>query len=169
MEKAAKTHHFGTVLAGAIILLLTALIILGAIFLPRMRENRLFSARYQMLQSAEYTVFLLSDPLYETGGAVATRGAEVVLSDEEVLAIRASLTALRESGFQNGENAVDADGAWDLRLQIRTSAGERAELYFTEAEIYFCAGGKAYPFQPADTARYEELYRLLRDILKANT
>ena len=102
MEKAAKTHRFGTVLAGAIVLLLTALIILGAIFVPRMRENRLFSARYQMLQSAEYTVFLLSDPLYETGGAVATRGAEVVLSAEEVLAIRASLATLREGGFQNG-------------------------------------------------------------------
>ena len=168
MKKTAKKQSPAMIIAGAAILFAAALIILLAIFIPRGRENRIFHARYQMLQSAEYTTFLLSDPFYKTGDVIATRGVEVALSPDEVVDIRTRLAAVRVGGIKNGENLTGTDGAWDVRLQVRLENGTRAELYFTETLMYFYADGTAFTFLAKDESAYEGLYHALQNILKAN-
>lgn len=168
MKKTTRRQSPAMIVTGALVLCVAALIILLAIFIPRARENRVFRTRYQLLERAEYTRFLLSDPLYKTGEVIASRGVEVALSDDEVAAIRAVLTALRESGIRNGENLKGVDGAFDVRLQIRTADGTRAELYFTESQMYFYADGTVFTFRPKDSGAYEGLYHTMQNILKAN-
>ncbi|MBQ3064529.1 MAG: hypothetical protein IJC99_07020 [Clostridia bacterium] len=167
MRKADKKQSYATVIAGGIILLAALLIILLSIFLPRIRENRIFKERYAMLESAEYERLLLTDPLFEGSGPITSRGVEVNLSTDEVQTLREALAAVRAGGIGNGENLAGSEGAWDTRLQIRTRAGERAELYFTEELMYFYADGSTFTFLPRDTVAYEALYHYLQTLLKA--
>ncbi len=168
MKKTVKKQSPAILIAGVSILLAAAAIILLAVFIPRARENRIFHARYQMLQSGTYTHFLLSDPLYKTEGAIASRGVEIALSDAQVTQVREHLAAVRAGGIRNGENVTGTDGAWDVRLQVRLEGGTRAELYFTEGEMYFYAGGMAYTFTARDSGAYEALYHTLQNLLKTN-
>ena len=167
MKKTAKKQSPAMVIAGVAILFVTVVIILLSVFIPRIRENRIFHERYRILETGEYTHFLLTDPLYKTSGAIVTRGVEVALTAEQVADVRASLTTVRAGGLKNSEN-VPSDGAWDVRLQIRTETGERAELYLTETELYFYADGTAFTFTAKDKVAYESLYHTLQSILKAN-
>ena len=168
MQKTAKKQSPVTIIVGAIALFAAALIIFLSIALPRIRENRIFYQRYDALITADYTLFLLSDPLYKTGEAIESRGVEVSLSAEQVFDLRTRLRAVRESGIKNGENLKEQGGAWDVRLQLRTTSGERAELYFAETEMYFYADGCAFTFQAKDAVAYEGLYHSLQTVLKAN-
>ncbi len=165
MQKTKKTKPYGVTVAGVVILALAVSIIFLAIFLPRVRENRILKERLSLLLYAEYERVLLSDPLMETGGSVLDRGAQTMLLEEEVIALRERLAAVAEAGFHNGDNIAKLAGAWDMKLQLRTAAGEYAALYFTETALYFYADGTAFCFTAKDVAAYNALFAFLQSTL----
>lgn len=166
MQKGAKTPSYGITVAGIVILTLALVIIFLSIFLPIVRENRIFKERLSLLLYAEYERVLLSDPLLEVEGTVNDRGVETMLLDGEVALLREKLEAVAEAGFSNGENLSKIEGAWDMKLQLRTARGERAILYFAADQLYFYADGTAFCFVPEDMVGYHALYTYLEGLLK---
>ena len=165
MQKAQNERHYGVTVAGIVILALAVCIIFLAIFVPRVRENRILRERVSLLLYAEYERVLLSDPLLETGDALPDRGVQVMLTSDEVDALREKLSAVVDGGFQNGENLTMPEGAWDVKLQLRTVAGEYADLYFTDAGLYFYAESTAFCFEAKDVSAYNALLSFLQDLL----
>ncbi len=165
MQNTAKTKSTGVVIAGVVIVALALLIIFLSVFLPRMRENKIFRERIGLFLTAAYERMLVSDPLLEDEGFVAERGVEVMLTSTEVEGLREKLRAVNAAGFVNAENTSMIEGAWDTKWQLRTAAGEYVALYFTERAIYFYADATAFYFEPKDLTAYDVFYTALREAL----
>ena len=165
MSTKLKSKNAGVTVAGIIILTLALIIIFFTIFMPQLREKKIFGERVELFLTAEYERMLLSDPLMESQGIVADRGVQVMLTGEEVRLLREKLAVVDEAGFTNAHNVAMIEGAWDTKWQIRTVAGEYESLYFTESEIYFYADGTAFCFEPKDLTAYDVFYTSMREIL----
>ncbi|MBQ3055854.1 MAG: hypothetical protein IJC95_00010 [Clostridia bacterium] len=165
MQKTLKSKNVGVTVAGIIILTLALIIIFFTIFMPQLREKKIFQERVELFLTAEYERMLLSDPLMESQGTIADRGVQVMLTGEEVSLLREKLAVVDEAGFTNKDNISMLEGAWDTKWQIRTVAGEYESLYFTESEIYFYADGTAFCFEPKDLTAYDVFYTCMREIL----
>lgn len=165
MQKVRGTKQYGVTVAGIVILTLAVIIIFLVIFVPQVHENRILQERISLLLYAEYERVLLSDPLLETEGTVLDRGAQVMLLEAEVDVMREKLAAVAEAGFHNSENVAKIEGAWDMKLQLRTTAGEYADLYFTETALYFYADGTAFCFEAKDVTAYNALFAFLQSTL----
>ncbi|MBQ9802802.1 MAG: hypothetical protein IJW51_07015 [Clostridia bacterium] len=165
MQKKTSQKGYGVTLAGIVVLALAVIIIFLTIFVPYTRENRMFYDRVEQLRFGGYEEALLIDPLFKTDDPLASRGKEVLLRAQDVTALREKLAVVVRAGFHNTENRKMLSGAWDLKWQLRAADGTRAELYFTENEIYFYADGTAFCFTPKDAVVYDTLYTLMQQLL----
>ena len=164
MQKTAKGKQHGTLLAGVAILLVALGIIFVTIAVPRARENTILEERLDVLLHAEYERVVLSDPLYKDASAPLDRGVEVMLTAAQTDAMRALLQTVAQGGFHNVENKSLVGGAWDMKCQLRKPDGARADLYFTDAALYFYADGTAFCFEAKDLNAYNALYVYLRSL-----
>ena len=107
---------------------------------------------------------MLSDPLYKDASAPLDRGVEVMLTAAQTDAMRALLQTVAQGGFHNVENKSLVGGAWDMKCQLRKPDGARADLYLTDAALYFYADGTAFCFEAKDLNAYNALYVYLRSL-----
>ena len=168
MQKSnAKKGKNKTWLVGAVILLIALAIVLAVVLVPIIRENKEMRHTVDLLLHSEYRYITVSDPLFDTDVILPNKGAEVKLEETEVLAVRELLSAATERGLQNRQNETQTAGAWDLRLLLVTTTGERAALYLTETTCYYTAGNTAYHFAPKNTEAYQALRTHLIALLQA--
>ncbi len=161
-----KAKNYGITVAGVLILALAVLIIFLTILVPHLRENKILKQRADILLRAEYERVMLFDPLREREGALADRGAEVMLRSEQVAALRQSFSEVMAAGVRNKENASKLEGAWDIKWQARCVDGTICDLYFTKDMLYFYGEGTAFYFEPKDMLAYDAFFGLLQDMLE---
>ncbi len=154
-----------TVLIGAVILLVAALIVLGSILVP------IWSARGRMkdtLRAASATdvqYMLVSDPLLETDDALGNDGREIMLAPTQQTAVSQALQALCDA-FSYDKKEQKVLGAWDMCLSVKSAAGKMVSVYFTSEAFYCMEGDVAFFFTPDDTDAYAVLYEMLCDTLQ---
>ena len=155
MAKNKVVLFFG---CGAILLAL--IIVLSAVFLPRLAAKREMKALLEKAISDAPIHVTYTDPRYENEGLLAGEGRETQLDGELLVGVRASLSLLCED-FSFARSSRKSVSGLDKRLWVKTAEGENVQLYFTETSFYYVEGERTYYFTPDDATSYAALLAAL--------
>ena len=145
---------------GFAILLLTVLILLGFIFLPRMAARSDMRELLVLAAAPDTQYVMLVDPTYVHPGILAGQGREVRLEGELLEQTRAALSRLSEDfSYKAKEDALSR--AFGMHLLVKTAEGEIVKVYFSEGDFYAVLKGSAYHFTAKDAQEYAAFYAML--------
>jgi len=153
-----KKENQTVLLVGVGILLLAALIILLAIFVPRARYKGEMKDRIDRILLPNPAYVTLSDPLFDTGDLLGRDGKEIVLEGEARAEVLTLLGEVQTAGLSYKGRESMATGAWDLRLLVRTAVGDTAQIWISESRLYYVENSVAYCFAVKDGAAHTALY-----------
>ena len=154
-----------TTLVGLLIILVAALLLLLAILTPRILAKRHLSEVAKGFAAADPQYLLLTDPHYNNAGLLAVNGKEVQPDAQESEAVLEALAAL--SGDCRVSRCVAGGIAGiDLRLLVKTAAGESFQIYFTREEFYTIKNNKVFYFTAKDAEAYAAFLLLLDSVLE---
>ena len=149
---------------GFAILLLTALIVLGFVFLPRLAAKSDMRELLVLAAAPDAQYVMLIDPTYVHPGLLAGQGREVRLEGELLEQTRAALSRLSEDfSYKAKEDALSR--AFGMHLLIKTAEGEILKVYFSESDFYAVLKGNAYHFSADNAQDYAAIYAMMNNAL----
>ncbi len=151
MQKKSKVT-----LIGCMIVTVTLILVLCAVFLPRLAAKNDMKGLLAAALSHDASHVTYTDPNYENEGLLVGDGREVQLTGEVLAAVREALADLSKSFSFEKSKKVLMSGL-DRRLWIKTAQGENVQIYFTDTEFYFIEGEITYYFTPKNTEAYAAL------------
>lgn len=152
---------------GALILLLAVLVVLGAVFLPEIKQKNRMKKTLNAFLAADAEYVLVSDPRYDTGDLLGNDGKEVRLDGEKTLAVREAVQSVLDAGLSFSEVREAPAGSFDTRVFVRDREGGTVQFFVTETRIGFTDGGAYFLFDAKGEA-VSALYGLLSAILAEN-
>ena len=160
MQKKSKVT-----LIGCAIIAVTLILILCAVFLPRLSAKRDMKALLAATLSPDSSHMTYTDPNYENEGFLAGEGREAQLTGETLAAVHEALAVLSED-FSFEKREKELMSGLDRRLWVKTAQGENVQIYFTDTVFYFIDGEITYYFTPKSTENYVALLDAMQGALQ---
>lgn len=145
---------------GTGMILLSVLIVLGVIFLPRMAAKSDVKDLLEMAAAPDAPYMVLVDPAYEHEGILAGEGREVRLDGALAESTRTALGAIAE-GFSYEKKGSAFAGAVQPHLLVKTAEGTIVRIYLAPNEFWTELKGSAYYFTADDVQAYASFYNAL--------
>ena len=143
----------------AVILLAAVALVLGAVFLPEVRQKNKMKKTLNAFLNTDAVYVLVSDPLYDTGDLLGNDGREVRLTDAQLAEARGAVRAVLDAGLSFAEARQAPAGAFDYRVFLR-GEGETVQFFVSADCVGFTDGGGYFLF----TAKGEAVSALHRSL-----
>lgn len=161
MEK--KKGNRRIVVIGCLLIALAVMLVLSLIFVPRIAQKSTMKKLLGESAAPDAKRVLLGDAVLENESPLGAGGAEVVLGDSELTAVRNGLNAILENGF--GVVGESRELRWDIFLRTTAKTGSAVQIYFAKEHFYYYKDGTAFLFAAKDAALYSDFYAELEAII----
>ncbi len=152
---------------GVVILLLTAGLVFGAVFLPELKQKSRMKKTLNAFLTADAAYVLVNNPLYDTGDLLGNDGKELRLDEAQTAAVRAAVRQVLDAGLSFAEARQSPAGSFDTGVFLRDSAGNTVQFFVTETTVGFTDGGGYFLFSAKGEA-ISALFGLLTELLAEN-